>query len=259
MGVPISLEAVSVGHGDQPAVLERVSLDVPAGGILVLLGPSGCGKSSLLDVVAGFSAARAGVVRVGGRPVTGPGADRGVVFQDDALLPWLDVLGNVAFPLRLQGLPPADRAERARHVLGLVGLAGQERRKVWELSGGMRQRVGIARALAADPEVLLMDEPFGALDALTRERMQELLLRVWRATGKTLVVVTHDVEEAVFLATDLVLLSRHPGRIVRHLPLDFGRRHADGERARAVKSSPAFVDVREQVLSAVLAQEPEPA
>jgi len=259
MGVPISLEAVSVGHGDQPAVLERVSLDVPAGGILVLLGPSGCGKSSLLDVLAGFSPARAGVVRVGGRPVTGPGADRGVVFQDDALLPWLDVQGNVAFPLRLKGLAPDERAERACHVLGLVGLAGQERRKVWELSGGMRQRVGIARALAADPDVLLMDEPFGALDALTRERMQELLLRVWRTTGKTLVVVTHDVEEAVFLATDLVLLSRHPGRIVRHLPLGFGRRHADGERARAVKSSPAFVDVREEVLSAVLAQEPEPA
>ncbi len=255
----VELEQVEAGYGDEPGsatVLDKLSLQVPAGGLVVLLGPSGCGKSSLLNVIAGFVPLRAGRARIAGRPITGPGADRGVVFQDDALLPWLNVLGNVALPLRLQGLERAAREERARHFLGLVGLAGHDTRAIWELSGGMRQRVGIARALAADPQVLLMDEPFGALDALTRERMQELLLRLWRSTGKTIVLVTHGVEEAVFLATHLVVLTRRPARIALHLPLDFGRRHADGEPARAIKSLPAFVATRERVLAAVFEQDP---
>jgi taurine transport system ATP-binding protein len=237
-------------------VLDHISLSVPAGGLLVLLGPSGCGKSSLLNLMAGFVRPSSGHATVSGRPISGPGADRGVVFQDDALLPWLDVLGNVALPLRLKGVPKIEREERARHFLALVGLQDAENRATWKLSGGMRQRVGIARALAADPEVLLMDEPFGALDALTRERMQELLLRVWAATGKTIVLVTHGVEEAVFLATDLVLLSSRPAHIVDHLRLDFGRRFVSGEPARALKSLPGFVARREQVLAAVFEQDP---
>ena len=259
----VELQAVTVGYrgaaGSATAVntpvLDAISWQVPQGALAVLLGPSGCGKSSLLNVIAGFVTPSGGRASVSGRPITGPGADRGVVFQDDALLPWLDVLSNVALPLRLRGGGRAAREDRARGLLALVGLEGFESRPVWELSGGMRQRVGIARALAADPEVLLMDEPFGALDALTRERMQELLLNVWRATGKTIVLVTHGVEEAVFLATDLVVLSRRPARIVTHRALDFGRRHAQGEAARAIKSLPEFVAVREEVLGAVFAQD----
>ena len=255
----VELERVVAGYGDAASsttVLDQISLTVPDGGLVVLLGPSGCGKSSLLNIIAGFVPLRAGRATVSGRAITGPGADRGVVFQDDALLPWLDVIGNVALPLQLKGLTRSAREAQAREFLDLVGLQGFERRAIWELSGGMRQRVGIARALAADPEVLLMDEPFGALDALTRERMQELLLKVWRATGKTIVLVTHGVEEAVFLATDLVLLSPRPARIALHLPLQFGRRHADGEDARTIKSLPEFVATREHVLASVFEQDP---
>ena len=241
--------------GVSPVVIDGLSLSVPSGALVALLGPSGCGKSSLLNVIAGFVEPSAGTAAVSGRVIHGPGADRGVVFQDDALLPWLDVIGNVSFPLVLRGVKATEREATARRFLELVGLKGFERRSIWELSGGMRQRVGIARALAADPEVLLMDEPFGALDALTRERMQELLLKVWRATGKTIVVVTHGVEEATFLATDLVVLSKRPARIVHHLKLHFGTRHADGESARAIKSLPEFVAVREQVLASVFTQD----
>lgn len=259
----VELQAVTVGYrgaaGSTTAVntpvLDAIDWQISQGALAVLLGPSGCGKSSLLNVIAGFVTPSGGRASVSGRAITGPGADRGVVFQDDALLPWLDVLNNVALPLRLRGGGRAAREDKAREFLALVGLEGFESRPVWELSGGMRQRVGIARALAADPEVLLMDEPFGALDALTRERMQELLLKVWQATGKTIVLVTHGVEEAVFLATDLVVLSRRPARIVQHRLLDFGRRHAQGEAARAIKSLPEFVAVREQVLGAVFAQD----
>jgi taurine transport system ATP-binding protein len=252
----VKLEGVAVGHGepDTGRVLDPISLSVPEGGLCVLLGPPGCGKSSLLNVIAGFVQPASGRASVSGRPITGPGADRGVVFQDDALLPWLDVLGNVALALQLKGLPKAECQDKARHFLGLVGLAGQEGKSLWELSGDMRQRVDIARALAADPKVLLMDEPFGALDALARKRMQEMLLKVWQATGKTIVLVTREVEEAVFLASQLVVLSRRPANIAMHLLLGFGRRHAEGEAARSIKSRPEFVAVRERVRAEVLSQ-----
>ncbi|MBD1551227.1 taurine ABC transporter ATP-binding subunit [Pseudomonas typographi] len=254
----LELHRVSAHYpGAAQPVLHDLSLQLGPGQLLVALGPSGSGKTSLLNLIAGFVAPSAGRLTLDGQAVHGPGADRGVVFQDDVLLPWQNVLANVAFGLQLAGVSRRQREAKARELLALVNLTGFEQRKVWELSGGQRQRVGLARALAADPRVLLMDEPFGALDAFTREQMQVLLLNVWRRTGKPVFLITHDIEEAVFLATDLVLLAPHPGRIVERLALDFGRRHSAGEPARAIKSDPAFIATREHVLAQVFAQQPQ--
>ena len=249
----LALRRISSTHasrrGVSTRVLEDFSLDIGAGELTVLIGPSGCGKTTLLNHIAGFTRPDSGSVEIDGRPVSGPGADRGVIFQQDALLPWMTVLENVAFGLRLRGMRAGERAAAARSMLDLVDLVGFERHHVWELSGGMKQRVSLARALAADPKTLLMDEPFGALDAMTREQMQTLLLKVWRSTRKQMVLVTHDIEEAVFLASDLVMLSARPARLASRIALDFGRRFAAGEPARRIKSEPAFIDRREQVLS----------
>ena len=239
-------------------VLQDIGFALGPQQLLVALGPSGSGKTTLLNLIAGFVPASAGSITLDGRALHGPGADRGVVFQEHALLPWLDVLGNVAFGLQLQGVRRALREQRALEQLSLVGLQGFEQRQIWQLSGGQKQRVGIARALAADPALLLLDEPFGSLDALTREQVQSLLLHVWRRAAKPVFLITHDIEEAVFLATDLILLGARPGRIVERLALDFGQRHAlGGETARAIKSDPDFTATREYVLSRVFANQPD--
>ncbi|QMV65565.1 taurine ABC transporter ATP-binding subunit [Pseudomonas berkeleyensis] len=251
----LELEHISAQYpGAANAVLSDLSFNLGPEQLLVALGPSGSGKTTLLNLIAGFVSPSAGRISLDGKPVAGPGAERGVVFQDDALLPWQNVLENVAFGLQLAGVGRAEREAKARELLALVDLAGFEQRRIWELSGGQKQRVGLARALTADPRVLLMDEPFGALDAFTREQMQELLLQVWQRTHKPVFLITHDIEEAVFLASDLVLLAPNPGRIVEHLRLDFGRRYAAGESARAIKSDPAFIETREHVLAQVFAQ-----
>ncbi|RIA35583.1 taurine transport system ATP-binding protein [Ectopseudomonas oleovorans] len=251
----LELEHISAQYpGAANAVLSDLSFNLGPEQLLVALGPSGSGKTTLLNLIAGFVSPSAGRISLDGKPVAGPSAERGVVFQDDALLPWQNVLENVAFGLQLAGVGRAEREAKARELLALVDLAGFEQRHIWELSGGQKQRVGLARALTADPRVLLMDEPFGALDAFTREQMQELLLQVWQRTHKPVFLITHDIEEAVFLATDLVLLAPNPGRIVEHLRLDFGRRYAAGESARAIKSDPAFIETREHVLAQVFAQ-----
>jgi taurine transport system ATP-binding protein len=193
-----------------------------------------------------------GRVTLDGRPIAGPDHQRGVVFQQPTLYPWLTVEDNVAFGPRMRGLPAGERRALVERYLRLVGLWEFRRRAPWELSGGMQQRVAIARVLANDPRILLMDEPFGALDALTREHLQEELLKLWRATGKTVFFITHSVEEACYLGTRVVVMSPRPGRILAALEVPFSRT-ADHAGRRAVKSDPAFVALREEVLSHIWA------
>ena len=249
----LQLSHLYADYGGKPA-LEDINLTLDSGELLVVLGPSGCGKTTLLNLIAGFVPYQQGSITLGGKRVDGPGAERGVVFQNEGLLPWRNVQDNVALGLQLSGMAKAERLEIAREMLKKVGLEGAEKRFIWQLSGGQRQRVGIARALAANPQLLLLDEPFGALDAFSREQMQTLLLKLWNDTGKQVMLITHDIEEAVFLATELVLLSPGPGRVMERLPLDFARRYVAGESCRSIKSDPQFIAMREYVLSRVFEQ-----
>lgn len=204
--------------------LDRVSLDIAEGEFVCLVGPSGCGKSTLLNIIAGLDTADEGTLLCDGRPVDGPGRDRMVMFQEHALFPWLDVLGNVLFGLKLKpGLNNAERADVARFYLKLVGLEKFASANLHELSGGMKQRVALARALAPNPRVLLMDEPFAALDALTREQLYGDIQRIWQDRKKTIIFVTHNVREAVCLGDRVVLFSPHPGRIREQFKIDLPR------------------------------------
>ena len=217
------------------AVLDKVDIHVAAGELVTLVGASGCGKSTLLSIVAGLTPRTGGDVLLDGEPVTGPGPDRGLVFQSYTLFPWKTVRENVAFGLELKKLGKADirgRVDRFLEVMGLTAFADALPRA---LSGGMKQRTAIARALANEPEVLLLDEPFGALDAQTRGQMQELLLDTWRATGTTILLVTHDVEEAVFLSQRIYVLSSHPGRVMEEVGVPF-----PADRTHAVLREAAF-------------------
>ncbi|MGE3871273.1 MAG: ABC transporter ATP-binding protein, partial [Pseudorhodoplanes sp.] len=209
--------------GTPHLAIADIDLQVGDGEFVSILGPSGCGKSTLLYIVGGFEAPSRGRVLVDGRPVTGPGPDRGPVFQEFALFPWKTVLGNVMYGLLEQGVAREAAAERARALLAMVHLSGYENFYPKELSGGMKQRVAIARTLAYHPKILLMDEPFGALDAHTRTRLQNDLLDIWERDRKTVMFVTHSVEEAVFLSDRVVVLTRSPGRIKRIIPIELPR------------------------------------
>ncbi|EHM48793.1 ABC transporter, ATP-binding protein [Yokenella regensburgei ATCC 43003] len=246
----LQVSHLSARYGGK-TVLEDINLSVERGELLVVLGPSGSGKTTLLNLIAGFQPYDSGNILLNGQKVNGPAAERGVVFQNEGLLPWRNVQDNVAFGLQLAGVGREERRAVAQQLLKKVGLEGAEKRFIWQLSGGQRQRVGIARALAADPQLLLLDEPFGALDAFTREQMQTLLLRLWHDTGKQVLLITHDIEEAVFMATDLVLLSPGPGRVVERLSLNFAHRFIAGESCRSIKSDPQFIAKREYILSRV--------
>ena len=222
--------------------LKDINLEIKEKDFVVALGASGCGKSTLLNLIAGFMAPSQGEITLGGKIVTGPGADRSVVFQKHALLPWLNVLDNVAFGLKIQHRRREDRERIARSFIKLLGLEQFEQSPTYQLSGGMQQRVSIARALAFDPKLLLMDEPFGALDEIVRDKLNQQLLELWDRTGKTIVFVTHSIPEAVFLSTKIIVMSPRPGRIIDVIESNLPR-----NRTLDMRETPAFLKIAQRV------------
>jgi NitT/TauT family transport system ATP-binding protein len=234
--------------GTTPA-LEAVTLHVEPGEFVCLAGASGCGKSTLLSIIAGLTEPTSGDVLLDGEPIDGPGPDRGLVFQSYSLYPWRTVSQNIAFGLELAGLGRQEIRQRVEHYLAVMQLTKWADARPSQLSGGMRQRVAIARSLATEPEVLLLDEPFGALDAHTRSRMQDFLLSVWRQTGTTVLMVTHDVEEAIFLSQRIYVLSSHPGRVKREIVVPFG-----SDRSAGIRRDERFLDLRDEIQGMLLGE-----
>ncbi|AOG21568.1 ABC transporter ATP-binding protein [Acidovorax sp. RAC01] len=249
----VSIQAVSRvfegRKGQRTQALLPVDFGVRDNDFVTILGPSGCGKSTLLRIVAGLDHATSGRVLLDGVPVEGPGADRGMVFQSYTLFPWLTIEQNIRFGLRERGMPEAQQKERAAYFIAKVGLRGFEQHFPKQLSGGMQQRTAIARALANDPKILLMDEPFGALDNQTRVLMQELLLGIWEAERKTVLFVTHDIDEAIFMANRVAVFSARPGRIKTELAVDLPH-----PRHYTIKTSPEFMDLKARLTEEIRAE-----
>ncbi len=236
-------------NGQATQALLPVDFEVQENDFVTILGPSGCGKSTMLRIVAGLDYPTQGRVLLGGRPVEGPGADRGMVFQSYTLFPWLSIEQNIRFGLRERGMPEAQQKERAAYFIAKVGLRGFEQHFPKQLSGGMQQRTAIARALANDPKILLMDEPFGALDNQTRVLMQELLLGIWEAERKTVMFVTHDIDEAIFMANRVAVFSARPGRIKSEIAVTLPH-----PRHYTIKTSPEFMDLKARLTEEIRAE-----
>ncbi len=249
----LSIQAVSRvfegAKGQRTQALQPIDFEVRENDFVTILGPSGCGKSTLLRIVAGLGHPTSGQVLLNGQKVIGPGADRGMVFQSYTLFPWLDVEQNIRFGLRERGMPEAQQKERADYFIAKVGLRGFEKHFPKQLSGGMQQRTAIARALANDPKILLMDEPFGALDNQTRVLMQELLLGIWEAERKTVLFVTHDIDEAIFMANRVAVFSARPGRIKAELAVDLPH-----PRHYTVKTTPEFMALKARLTEEIRAE-----
>jgi taurine transport system ATP-binding protein len=245
-----------VPGGKPVQALQDVSLEIGKGELVSILGPSGCGKTTLLNILAGFLSPTSGKVTLNGHAVTGPHPERGMVFQQGALFEWMSVRRNVDFGPRMKGMGLAERTKITDHLLETVGLHDFKEKAVYELSGGMQQRVALARCLANDPDVILMDEPLGALDALTREKMQGLVLKLWKETGKTVILITHSVEEALLLGERLIVMAPRPGRIFKEYSLPFAERGV-GADLRIVKRSDGFAETREEILGMIWGMEEE--
>ena len=243
-------------NGDAVQALQGINLNIKEGELLSVLGPSGCGKTTLLNIVAGFLAPTNGTISLNNKQVSGPGPERGMVFQKGALFEWMSVRKNVAFGPSMKGMPQRETNKIVDHLLDVVGLQDFKDKAIYELSGGMQQRVALARCLANEPDVILMDEPLGALDALTREKMQGLVLKLWKETGKTIILITHSVEEALLLGERLLVMAPRPGRVHKEYNLPFAEMGVDAD-LREVKKHEKFGQVRDEILGMIWDMEEE--
>jgi len=242
--------------GDAVHALENVNFTLAEGELLSVLGPSGCGKTTLLNIIAGFLHPTGGQLSLGGQRIDAPGVERGMVFQQGALFEWLTVAENVNFGLRMKKANKAETARKVEEWLDIVGLQGFGNTPTYQLSGGMQQRVALARCLINDPDLILMDEPLGALDALTREKMQSLVLKIWKETGKTIMIITHSVEEALLLGERLFVMAPRPGRLHKEYALPFAEWGLEQD-PREIKNHPDFVKTREEILAMIWNMEEE--